>query len=264
MNRLKLALVVLSAWMFGACQAAAQTGPGSLPPWRKLVFEEQAFWATARSELTLDACQGPGDAWCLEATSSVASNRERISLSARPDGHLLERRRFSEGNDRRRKQWSYGLTGITRERLEPDASGEYRLTSRRKISYPDGERQVTDPLLLLALLKPADTPRTFLVNTDLNLYRVTATRSGEDMIEVAPGLGGVEARHRDTDLVKIEAELIQPAQDKPDFTLLGLSGELLVAFDRATGLPLQVRGRAPRLGYATLTLKLAELREATP
>ncbi len=234
------------------------------PPWRSLVFEEKAFWATARSELTLDVCPDTDAAWCLQATSSVASNRERISLSARPDGHLLERRRLSAGSNRRRKQWFYGLKSITRERLEPDASGEYRLTSRREIGYPDGERKVTDPLLLLALLKVDGPQQTFLVNTDLNLYRVTATPAGEDLVEVAPGLGGVDSRHRDTDLVRLTAELIKPAQDKPDFALLGLSGDLLVAFDRASGLPLQVRGQAPRLGYVALTLKSVELRDAGP
>ncbi|MEE4191219.1 MAG: hypothetical protein V2I66_06555 [Halieaceae bacterium] len=263
MTRLLITLLLLLPWQAGAEDSRSED-LRPLPDWRVLVFEEKAFWATARSELLLDACAGPGDAWCLEATSSVASNRERIELSARPDGHLLERRRFSEGSNRRRKRWAYGLTGITRERLEPDASGEYRLTSRRKIGYPDGERQVTDPLLLLALLSPASAPQSFVVNTDLNLYRVTATPAGEDLVEVSPGLGGIDSRHRDTDLLRIEAELIDPAQDQPDFTLLGLSGELLVAFDRATGLPLQVRGRAPRLGYVALTLKSAELREAAP
>jgi len=48
------------------------------------------------------------------------------------------------------------------------------------------------------------------------------------------------------------------------YTMDRITGELLVAFDRATGLPLQVRGRAPRLGYVALTLKSAELREAAP
>ncbi len=262
MRHLLLVLLLLAQWPTVADDSGAAQPP--LPAWRHLLFQETAFLATARSELSLDHCEESPGAWCLKASNSVANNRERISLSARPGGHLLQRDRFSEGSSRRRKQWLYGLNSITRERLEPDANGEWQLTSRRKIDYPEGRRQVTDALLLLALLEPAGAAQTFVVNTDLNLYRVTATPAGEDLIEVEPGLGGVASRHRDTDLLRIEAELLQPAQDRPDFTLLGLSGELLVAFDRASGLPVQVRGRAPRLGYVVLTLKSAELREPTP
>lgn len=244
--------------------AAEPLTESSLPEWRSLVFEEKAFWATARSQLELDACPESPAAWCLEASNSVANNRERISLSARPDGSLLERRRFSEGSDRRRKQWRYGLKGITRERLEPDASGEWRLTSRRQIDYPEGEPRVTDPLLLIALLRPGADSQSFLVNTDLNLYRVSAESAGEDLVEVDPKLAGFGTRHREVNLLKVTAQRLQPAPDKPDFSLLGLSGELLVAFDRETGLPLQVRGKAPRLGFVALTLKSVELREPTP
>ncbi len=243
---------------------AEPTTESPLPAWRSLVFEEKAFWATARSQLELDACQESAAAWCLEASNSVANNRERISLSARPDGSLLERRRFSEGNDRRRKQWRYGLNGISRERLEPDASGEWQLTSQRRIDYPEGEPRVTDPLLLIALLQPGAASQSFLVNTDLNLYRVSAKAAGEDLVEVDPALAGFGTRHREVDLLLVTAELLQPAADKPDFSLLGLSGELLLAFDRETGLPLQVRGKAPRLGYVALTLKSVELRDSTP
>lgn len=257
MKHLVMAALLLIQWP----AQAADSGADPLPNWRYLLFEQKAFLATARSELSLDPCESSTAAWCLEATNSVANNRERISLSARSDGHLLQRDRFSEGSNQRRKQWLYGLNGITRERLEPDANGNWQLTSRRKIDYPEGQRKVTDPILLLALLSPGAGPQTLVVNTDLNLYRVTATPAGEDLIEVEPGLGGVASRHRDADLLRIEAELIQPARDKPDFTLLGLSGELLVAFDRASGLPVQVRGRAPRIGYVALTLKSAELRE---
>ncbi len=238
--------------------------PSPLPEWHSLLFEEKAFWATARSELNLNPCPQSPDAWCLEASNSVANNRERISLSARPDGSLLERQRFSEGSDRRRKQWLYGMKGITRERLEPDAGGEWRLTSRRELAYPEGGQRVTDPLLLIALLQPGQAGQTFLVNTDLNFYQVSAEPAGEDLVEIDPGLAAFGTRHRDVDLLKVTARLLQPAADKPDFSLLGLSGELLVAFDRETGLPLQVRGKAPRLGYVALTLKSVELREPSP
>ena len=62
----------------------------------------------------------------------------------------------------------------------------------------------------------------------------------------------------------LAAEPIPPLQDDPDFALLGLSGEIVIAYDRATGIPVQVRGQAPRIGAAELTLRDLELRKPAP
>ena len=43
--------------------------------------------------------------------------------------------------------------------------------------------------------------------------------------------------------------------EKPDFSVLGLSGDIILFFDKVTGLPLQVRGTAPRIGDADINLK---------
>ena len=234
-----------------------------LPAWRSLEFLEQAFWATASSRIELSPCQDDRKLWCMRTTSSVVSNRETVELTARPGGRLLERRRSSEGSDRRRKSWAFGTNLITRERSEPDANGDWRITSSRKLDYPASDLPVTDAMLLIALAEPGRDPREFLVNTDFNFYRVSAIASGEDLVTVDVQLdtGGAS---REVDLVTLKAEPVEPLSDKPDFSLLGLSGEIVIAYDRATGIPVQVRGKAPRIGLAELNLKSLELRDPRP
>jgi hypothetical protein len=58
-------------------------------------------------------------------------------------------------------------------------------------------------------------------------------------------------------LVRLEAEPLQPLPDKPDFSLLGLSGEINIAFDSLSGIPLQLRGKAPRIGTTEINLVAA-------
>jgi hypothetical protein len=242
---------------------AGTTHTGELPSWKALVFLEQAFWATASSRLEIGSCGDARELWCMESTSSVISNQENIQLSAMPGGRLLQRKRSSAGNDRRRKTWKFGMTSVTRERQEPDASGAWRLTSSRKLVYPKGNTPVTDPMLLLVLAEPAREPREFLVNTDFNFYRVTAISTGEDVIDVDAKLDG-EPGPRTVELVALKAEPVEPLPDKPDFNLLGLSGDVVIGYDRATGIPVLVRGKAPRIGAAELTLKSLEIRDPGP
>ena len=64
-------------------------------------------------------------------------------------------------------------------------------------------------------------------------------------------------------LVTVEAVPMEPLEDKPDFSLLGLSGVITIAFDHS-GLPVQLRGRAPRLGQAEVNLQSATLRRSWP
>lgn len=235
----------------------------ALPAWQSLEFLEQSFWATASSRIELSGCEGDRKLWCLQATSSVVSNREVVALTALPGGRLLDRRRSSEGSDRRRKTWTFGTSSITRERREPDANGDWRITSSRRLVYPDGDPPTTDAILLLALAEPGREQREFLVNTDINFYRVVAVPAGEDLVSVDTPLddGGSS---REVDLVTLRATPVEPLADKPDFNLLGLSGEIVIAYDRATGIPVQVRGKAPRIGYAELNLKALERRDPRP
>lgn len=243
-------------------QPASAPAP-DLPRWKTLNFHEEAFWATASSRLELTNCEDNRVLWCLQATSSVVSNRENIRLSAHPGGRLLQRERASEGSSRRKKTWSFGMTSVTRERSEPDANGDWRKTSSRSLPYPGGDPMVTDALLLLVLAAPDRQQRKFVVNTDFNFYRVEARPGGTDSVEVEADLDG-GSRLRQVDLVTLVVEPIPPLQDNPDFALLGLSGDIVLAYDRATGIPVQVRGQAPRIGAAELTLRNLELRKPAP
>jgi hypothetical protein len=101
------------------------------------------------------------------------------------------------------------------------------------------------------------------VNTDFNFYRVTAVAAGEDLVEVEADLDG-SPNPREVDLVSLAAKPVQPLADKTDFNLLGLSGNIVIAYDRATGIPVQVRGMAPRIGFAELTLKSLERQDTQP
>ena len=49
--------------------------------------------------------------------------------------------------------------------------------------------------------------------------------------------------------------------DKPDFSLLGLQGEIILFFDKDSGVLLQVRGTAPRIGETEVNLKTVTMRE---
>ena len=51
-------------------------------------------------------------------------------------------------------------------------------------------------------------------------------------------------------------------EDDDDFTVLGLDGEIILLFDKATGLPLQIRGDAPRIGGTEINLKSVTMRAA--
>jgi len=81
-------------------------------------------------------------------------------------------------------------------------------------------------------------------------------------IEVGYQLDGkAVSGSRNTTGVALKVEPLGKLAEKPDFSLLGLEGDITLLFDRATGLPLQLRGNAPRIGRAEINLKAATLRE---
>jgi hypothetical protein len=243
-----------------------------LPGWSSLDYLQQAFWVQAASSVALEPCGDTDEQrWCLTAGNKVADNSEDLQIEADPDGSLLTRRRSSTGREQRRvKEWAYLGDGILRRRLEPSGkpgADDYVVTSERMLTYPAVGARVTDPLFLLVLAAPggAASDGQLIVHTDLNFYTVTVTGAGEASIDVKYEVDGKTVKGpRQAVLVKLEASPVEPLADKPDFNLLGLSGVITIAYDAATGIPLQLRGRAPRLGEAEINLRAASTRRDPP
>lgn len=249
--------------------AAAAAEPPPLPAWQSLEFEQKAFWVTASSRVALDAATDGH--WRLTAANSVASNTEELTLELCPvDGRSLERTSLSQGRKSQRlKRWQFLPSHILRQRREPGADAglppaEWPLTSSREIPYPEAAQDpaVADPYALLILAQrlaaSGATSAQALVNTDFNFYRVTLARADGPAVEAAYRVlpeGGTVTGVRDTVAVTLQAAPVGSVHGEPDFSLLGLSGEITLLLDRESGLPLQVRGIAPRLGEAHIDLR---------
>jgi hypothetical protein len=105
-----------------------------------------------------------------------------------------------------------------------------------------------------------------VVNTEFNFYRVRMSHADGPAIEVDYRLAGGTAANtgqRPTRAVTIAVSDLGKQPEKPDFSLLGLSGEITVLFDQEGKLPLQLRGTAPKIGDTEINLKAATLRNPT-
>ena len=251
-----------------------------LPAWQQLEFEHQTLWASARSKLSVaavtDNCSTP--TWRLRAESSVVSNRESVVIEFEADsGRVISRSRFSQGKNRRYKEYQYRADAVIRLRREPPgddstgAPGSWPVSSKRELnlpSLPQGSVITTPYLLLLyahdALAHP-DTVSRFFVHTDFNFYEVSARMTGTEELEIntPPGTLPATGTHLVT-VVQLQIRPLGQLADKPDFNLLGLSSDISILYDNSSQLPLQLRGRAPRIGHTRLDLKAAILREAQP
>ena len=273
---LGVAILALLAATVHQPEAAAN----NLPAWRVLEFEEKAFWATARSRLELPRPPESAQYWEMLANSSVPGNSEQVSMRFDPaDGQLVERARLSRGReDQRVKSYFYKDDHILRERRTPEGNAElppeqWPLTSRQRIPYPESAETlaVTSPylLFLLAGKLQAEGPGSsmeVLVHTDHNFYRARLTCGDGIPVPVDYVLGdGDQTRGtRETLAVAMRVEPEGDLVDDDDFALLGLGGNIIVLFDRYSGLPLQVRGQAPRVGDTEINLKSATMRPPVP
>lgn len=246
-----------------------------LPRWQVLEFQQRAFWATAASRVELTAA-GKSQ-WLLRADSSVASNSEQVTLLlAARNGALIWRERVSRGNrEQRYKRYDYRADDILRERREPRGQStappqDWPLSSRIEIDYPEtsGTPTITDSYALLPLADRFNAGSAesteVLVHTDFNFYRVQMTRGYGIAVDADFQIKGGEhvTGQRHTRSVILQATPVGRLEDKPDFNLLGLYGRITILFDEATGLPLQLRGTAPRVGAANINLKAVTLRKS--
>jgi len=293
MNHLKYqtllaTLALLSSLVTGA-EAVADTAnampaPAALPDWQSLEFEQKNMWITASSTVTVEPCPSQAGNWQLSASGSVARNSEQVELYFNAaDGRALWRSRLGQGQEQQRyKSWDFGPEHILRERREPGADPalppeQWPLTSSRDIAYPPetAERVVTDAYGLLVLADRFQSSAAefaeVLVNSDFNFYRVRFSHvpagSKGSIIDVNYQLAGESqpvTGKRDTHGVALTISPVANNPDKADFSLLGLIDNIQLQFDAGTGLLLQLRGDAPKVGSSVINLKAATLRSPAP
>ena len=233
----------------------------------------------------------------LQRTDSrIASNIEFRTAWMNPEPlAMLQRSRLSYGNNQSRiKHYRQLDTGIYRERRESrETSGPYQeaqfwtespivspltrtedwtVSSRQILQRPPGLNRtralLSPPLLLPAIslfvAEKSARQKNFIVQTDLDFFRVIATKKGFHNLNADHTLTAADGK---TTQVKgkvraltVQLEVI-PFADSPDepFELLGLKAPLTVLVEPESLIPLRLEGKAPRLGASKVRLKAAQL-----
>jgi len=240
-------------------------------------FELHSIWVTARSELSISARNDDqlGAVWVLQVEESIAGNRaQETQLMTPGSGSLLQRSRLTSGKNTRLKEYRYAAEKLVRIRREPDSSRDlpparWPVSSRRDIPYPaleEGAVLTSMPALLLVAGSVMETPgqvATVYVHGDLNFYRVRLSAVGEEQVEVDYSLVGGRQRmqgKRTAIVVGLQVDPVGTPRGDPEFNLLGLDDQVSILLDKQSRLPLQVRGRAPRVGETYINLVAADIR----
>ena len=273
-------LLLLSVLASSPAPATETSTFSSLPVWQVLEYEQKAFFVTAKSRVAIAAAADNSEHWRLTASSSVASNSEDVTLDLTgAEGKALYRWRLSKGKEQRLKTYDFLQTHIERVRRDPPPKtklppGEWPMSSRRDVAYPPetAGKVVTDAYALLALAGrfQASGAKTaeVIVNTEFNFYQVRMTQSNDKpsitvSYQVEDTLAAVTGK-RNTRAVALAIAPVGDQPDKYDFSLLGLDGDITILFDVDSGLPLQLRGTAPRIGNTKIDLKRVTLRNPAP
>jgi len=264
--------VLLAARVLAAGDPAPQ-----LPAWQMLEFEEKAFWATAQSQLEILPDKEDEQFWDLQVVSSVVGNSEQIDVVFDPaNGRAHSRTRLSRGSGQRVKSYQYGDGSLLRERRDQPADprippGQWPVSSEKTIAFPASaaDTVVTSPYLLLFLAgqlqaQGPDKSLEALVHTDQNFYRARLTSGRGIPIEVDYTIDSGErvSGERATRAVAVQVHPEGELADSDDFSLMGLTGDIIIFFDSESGLPLQVRGIAPRIGETGINLRAVTMRRA--
>jgi len=264
--------VLLTAPVLATGEEAPQ-----LPAWQVLEFEETAFWATAQSRLEILPDEVDEQFWDLEVVSSVVNNSEQIDVVFDPaNGRAHRRSRLSRGSGQRMKSYQYGEDSLERERRDQPADPgvppqKWPVSSTKTIAYPPAAARavVTSPYLLLFLAlqlqaQGPDKSLEALVHTDQNFYRARLTSGRGIPIEVNYEVDGRDevSGERDTRAVAVHVHPEGALADNDDFSFMGLQGDIILFFDSESGLPLQVRGVAPRIGETGINLRAVTMRHA--
>jgi hypothetical protein len=275
-RQLAACLALLLAANFATAAAGMGEPAPALPAWQTLEFEQSVYWVTARSRVTINPKPDDPRNWLLTATSSVASNAEEVQIELEANsGRALHRSRLSRGKQQRYKSYQFLPDHILRERREPGDNparepAQWPLSSSRNTPYPAAAEGlvVTDAYALLYLAgRFVHSPQEHtevVVNTDANFYRVRMTHGKDSAVEVDYQITGQHSPvtgERESSEVILSIRAVGAAPDKPDFSLLGLNGEITLQLDRVSGLPLLLRGTAPRVGATEIKLRAVTLSE---
>ncbi len=278
MMKLSKLLAVLFTLSLAHLSQATGNGAPALPGWQVLEYEQKAFWATARSRLEVLPVPAQPGVWVLDVLSSVVDNSEKLQVRFdAATGRVLSRARISSGKEQRMKSYKYEKDFILRERRNAPSgdstpADRWPVSNTKYLEYPPsrGDTIVTSPymLVLLAARLQAEGPNKsmdVIVNTDLNFYRVRLTSGNGIPVTADYEVTGQDpvSGEFDTIAVAIQASPEGSLADDDDFSVLGLDGEIILFFDSKTGLPLQIRGDAPRIGSTEIKLKSVTMR-ATP
>ena len=242
-------------------------------------FQKKAYWATARSRLEVLPVAQNKNLWEINVQSSVLDNWEQLAVRFDPTtDRVVKRSRLSKGKEQRIKLYQYETDFILRERRDPGADTnvppqEWPVSYSGEITYPvSADDTVVTSTYLLVLLaqrlqaQELDKSIEVIVHTDTNFYRVRLTRGNGIPINVAYEITGNGSVHgkRETFAVALHIAPEGTPADKSDFSLFGLQSEIILFFDHTTGLPLQIRGVAPRIGATEINLKSVSMRESKP
>jgi len=248
-----------------------------LPGWESLEFEEKAFWATANSLLTVRPDAEDKNLWDLEVESSVVSNSEQVNVIFDPaTGKVVKRSRLSRGSGQRMKSYVYEEESVLRERRDQPADTgmppqEWPVSSTKHVPYPAAatDMVLTSPYLLILLAQRLqalglEKSTQALVLTDQNFYRVHLSSGRGIPIEVDYTVDGSDkvSGRRDTRAVAVQVAPEGELVEDNDFSLLGLQENIILFFDSESGLPLQARGKAPRIGDTNINLRAVTMRRA--
>jgi hypothetical protein len=254
--------------------AGAATEPSNDVNWSELRYEAKSIWATALTKLTLTTQESAefGQVQCLLLEGSVAKNTERDIILLAPDSEaVLDRERFTSGKSQRIKQYAYGEDTVTRTRREPNAKDtlpeqQWPVSSEKKLKRPSLQEcpvLTVIPALLMqvqAVSSEPDQTLTTCVHSDNNFYRVQMKKSGEEQLKVKYSLAGGKVSGKKTaDVITVKVDRVGTLDGDSDFSLLGLSSPVVILVGKEAQLPLQVRGKAPRIGDAEINLIAATL-----
>lgn len=269
-DRLSLPRLLLALGLLVVAAARADSPPPALPDWQVLEYEQRGWGVTAKSRLDLEAASASEAIWRLTASSSISDNSETVTVTLDPaSGRALSRERLSRGRDQRFKSWEFHDDQAVRTRRTPGRNdsappSEWPVSTQLEVKYPakSAGMVITDvyalPLLAGRLLDGDGGAAEVVVYTDFNFYRVRMTQGPGPEVKVDYRVEGeanaVKGRVA-TRMVTLAVSPLVPLEDKPDFSLLGLEGDITLLFDPTTGVPVQLRGKAPRVGKTSINLR---------